>query len=46
MLAKNIIKMNGKWYKAGEEVPEGTPGRYSEKMQIPVEFKYKKTDIN
>lgn len=46
MLAKNIIKMNGKWYKAGEEVPEGTPGQYSEKMQIPVEFKYKKTDIN
>lgn len=46
MLAKNIIKMNGKWYKAGEEVPEENPGRYSEKMQIPVEFKYKKTDIN
>ena len=46
MLAKNIIKMNGKWYKAGEEVPEGNPGRYSEKMQIPIEFKYKKTDIN
>lgn len=46
MLAKNIIKMNGKWYKAGEEVPEGTTGQYSEKMQIPVEFKYKKTDIN
>ena len=46
MLAKNIIKMNGKWYKAGEEVPEGTPGRYSEKMQIPVEFNYNKTDIN
>lgn len=41
-----IVIRDGKWYKAGEEVPEGTPGQYSEKMQIPVEFKYKKTDIN
>lgn len=48
MLAKNIIKMNGKWYKAGEEVPEGTPGQESsdEENQMPEEFKYKKTDIN
>ncbi len=48
MLAKNIIKMNGKWYKAGEEVSEGTPGQESsdEENQMSEEFKYKKTDIN
>lgn len=48
MLAKNIIKMNGKWYKAGEEVPEETPGQESsdEETQMPEVFKYKKTDIN
>lgn len=48
MLAKNIIKMNGKWYKAGEEVPDFIPGHesYAEKTQMPEEFKYKKTDIN
>ena len=48
MLAKNIIKMNGKWYKAGEEVPEETSGQESsdEEIQMPEVFKYKKTDIN
>lgn len=48
MLAKNIIKMNGKWYKAGEEVPEETPGQKSsaEETQVPEVFEYKKTDIN
>lgn len=48
MLAKNIIKMNGKWYKAGEEVPEDTPGQEfsAETEQVPKEFEYKKTDIN
>lgn len=48
MIAKNIIKMNGKWYKAGEEVPEETSGQESsdEEIQMPEVFKYKKTDIN
>lgn len=35
MIAQNVIKFNGKWYKAGDEVPEeGTS------------FDYSKTTIN
>lgn len=43
-----IVIRDGKWYKAGEEVPEGTPGQESsdEEIQMPEVFKYKKTDIN
>lgn len=43
-----IVIRDGKWYKAGEEVPEGTPGQesYDEETQMPEVFKYKKTDIN
>lgn len=48
MLAKNIIKMNGKWYKAGEEVPDFLPGHElsAEETQMSEVFEYKKTDIN
>lgn len=43
-----IVIRDGKWYKAGEEVPDFIPGHesYAEETQMPVEFKYKKTDIN
>lgn len=43
-----IVIRDGKWYKAGEEVPEGTPGQESsdEEIQMPEVFNYKKTDIN
>ena len=43
-----IVIRNGKWYKAGEEVPEDTTGQKfsSETEQMPKEFEYKKTDIN
>ena len=43
-----IVIRDGKWYKAGEEVPEGTPGQESsdEETQMPEVFKYNKTDIN
>ena len=44
MIATNVIKINGKWYKAGEiipeEIPEEIPG------QSLSEFHYTKTDIN
>lgn len=40
MIAKNVIKINGKWYKAGEVIPEEIPG------QSLSEFHYTKTDIN
>lgn len=34
MIAQNVIKFNGKWYKAGDEVPEKEKSGYT------------KTDIN
>lgn len=34
MIAQNVIKFNGKWYKAGDEVPEKEKSDYT------------KTDIN
>lgn len=40
MIAKNVIKIDGKWYKAGEVIPEEIPGKSS------IEFNYTKTDIN
>lgn len=40
MIATNVIKINGKWYKAGEVIPEEIPGKSS------LEFHYTKTDIN
>lgn len=36
MIATNVIKINGKWYKAGEVIPG----------QSLSEFHYTKTDIN
>ena len=43
-----IVIRDGKWYKAGEEVPDFIPGHesYAEETQMPEVFKYKKTDIN
>ena len=43
-----IVLRDGKWYKAGEEVPEGNLGQESsdEETQMPEVFKHKKTDIN
>lgn len=43
-----IVIRNGKWYKAGEEVPEDTTGQEfsAETEQMPKGFEYKKTDIN
>ncbi len=40
MIATNVIKIDGKWYKAGEVIPEEIPGKSS------IEFNYTKTDIN
>ena len=37
MIAQNVIKFNGKWYKAGDEVPEDKLG---------TSFDYSKTTIN
>lgn len=37
MKATHTIKYNGKWYNAGQEVPENKPG---------ASFSYTKTDIN
>lgn len=34
MIAQNVVKFNGKWYKAGDEVPEKEKSGYT------------KTDIN
>lgn len=43
-----IVIRDGKWYKAGEEVPEETPGQESsdDETQMQEVFEYKKTDIN
>lgn len=38
MIAQNVIKFNGKWYNAGEEVPENNNSGTS--------FDYSKTAIN
>ena len=50
MIATHSIKINGKWYKAGEEIPSaGTnpKGDFSQHMSPPKEDKtYTKTDIN
>ena len=41
MIAQNTMKMNGKWYKAGEEISfANTQNKESEQK------KYAKTDIN
>lgn len=40
MIATNVIKIDGKWYKAGEVIPEEIQGKSS------FEFNYTKTDIN
>lgn len=40
MIATNVIKIDGKWYKAGEVIPEEIPEKSS------FEFNYTKTDIN
>lgn len=50
MIARNRMKMGGKWYKAGEEIPSaGTNPKddFSQYMNPPKEDKtYTKTDIN
>ena len=50
MIARNRMKIGGKWYKAGEEIPSaGTSPKddFSQHMSPPKEDKnYTKTDIN
>lgn len=50
MIARNRMKIGGKWYKAGEEIPSaGTNPKddFSQHMSPPKEDKtYTKTDIN
>lgn len=49
MIARNRMKMGGKWYKAGDEIPSATKPRddFSQHMSQPKEDKvYTKTDIN
>ena len=49
MIARNRMKMGGKWYKAGEEIPSATNQKddFSQYMSPPKEDKtYTKTDIN
>ena len=49
MIARNRIKMGGKWYKAGEEIPSATNPKddFSQHMSPSKEDKtYTKTDIN
>ena len=49
MIARNRMKMGGKWYKAGEEIPSATNPKndFSHHMSPPKEDKaYTKTDIN
>ena len=50
MIARNRMKMGGKWYKAGEEIPPAGPNPkddFSQYMSPPKEDKtYTKTDIN
>ena len=40
MIAQNTMKMNGKWYKAGEEISLAEPQEESKQKQ------YTKTEIN
>lgn len=49
MIARNRMKIGGKWYKAGEEIPSATNPKddFSQHMSPPKEDKnYTKTDIN
>ena len=50
MIARNRMKMGGKWYKAGEEIPSASTNQkddFSQNMSPPKEDKtYTKTDIN
>lgn len=47
MIAKNVMKMNGKWYKAGEEIPSAEPQKeVVDKNAGEVEINFTKTDIN
>ena len=55
MIARNRMKIGGKWYKAGEEIPSaGTNPKddFSQHMNAPeieeesTEVKYTKTEIN
>lgn len=39
MIAEYTMKRNGKWYKAGDEVPEAN-------AEAPFKMQYTKTDIN
>lgn len=43
MVAKNSIKVNGKWYRAGEEISSAEPLM---KEQEQEQKQYTKTDIN
>lgn len=40
MIAQNTMKMNGKWYKAGEEISSATP------QEVTGNNQYTKTEIN
>ena len=48
MIAQNTMKMNGKWYKAGEEIfPATTQEEEADEQKIDgEEIQYTKTDIN
>lgn len=41
MIADHLMKVNGRWYKAGEEVPESPVDKPS-----PEKTRYTKTEIN
>lgn len=46
MIAKNRMKMHGKWYKAGEEIPSAKAMEDEVATNEVKESKYNKTEIN
>ena len=44
MIAQNVMKMNGKWYKAGEEISSAEPKKEIT-SENEVEIKFTKSDI-
>lgn len=46
MIATNTIKINGKWYQAGDELPsDRTPSVKPIERELPKEEKYTKSEI-
>lgn len=46
MVAKHSIKVNGKWYRAGEEISSAEPQKNEPEQKKAEQPQYTKTEIN